>query len=352
MDFGESGHICAFGPTECGKSFYIKDIIKKEIKKGNVGKKNIYVFTKSTDDSWDIDMSDQKIKPMVYDDWDDIDTVRENVKMNNDNKERSIIVIDDFNESITKGDKKREELFTRSRHDGCRVITVAHEPKSVGPTIRNNIRYGVVFNQKQQDVMKKLAEMFTMGEIDPVKNWMKGFDKEHQCFVYDTRTSKGVYDMASTENVNTTANTTIVNNNQKQVGNDDNSTTFNINKVENTQRMDYNKTSNQITMNNYQFNMKMKKMTMKDQAYDLICRNYLNIDEKNELIRIIRSLANTNKVNGSNLETYKKGFMKKYYDTDYIKPSNKQQAKSVAGNMLFNKYSMGQNLYQLASDYL
>jgi Cdc6-like AAA superfamily ATPase len=127
-DFKAPGHVCVYGGTATGKTVFMKYLIDKYTSDKSI----VHIFSTSVYQWLEY--------PNVYTNWSDITKVKQIAAGNKE----TLVILDDFNDIVdTIHDKKYIELFTRGRHLGIRVLTVAHKPTSIGKDARESRVYWV-----------------------------------------------------------------------------------------------------------------------------------------------------------------------------------------------------------------
>lgn len=293
MDFGEAGHICCYGATMSGKTHYIKELIKGELVKG-IKKENVFVFTGSQDDGWEYSTFTWEQRDQV------IDKIKYGLNAQGRVLEKSIIVLDDMNDIInTRQDKKYISLFTKSRHWGTRVITVGHQPTAVGPEVRESIRYGVIFNTTNIDILRKLSEQYLMGDVDKMKMMIKGIDQQYKALILD-REGKFVYHkMETAKDINI--------GNRVNYGNDSSLNNYNVN-IEQKDRVTNNTLNHQINIANYHHEREMNKLKNNDDLVTLLCKSTRSLEDNQKIIYYLNLLGNTNIIHEGNRVAYEKKY--------------------------------------------
>lgn len=165
MTIDPVGHVLIFGETNSGKTYFAKHFIKK------LNPRNVYVFTQ-VPTQWD-DTEYEIIGPKNFDK--DCERVM-NICEQRTKKQREhaaslnveflssspfIVVFDDFNDAInTTSNDNYKQLFNRGRHNGIRVMNLAHNSHAIGPTARANTRYAIIMASTSDDELEKLADCF------------------------------------------------------------------------------------------------------------------------------------------------------------------------------------------------
>lgn len=349
--FGTSGAIVCYGKSGSGKTDFIKKIIEQQIQLHVVKPENVHILTRSMNDKWPYD---------THHEWGDIIDIRKKIKAKccpmGEIKENSIIVVDDFNNEgglNTSTDPEYNGLFTRGRHEGIRMITVAHSAKSIGPTAREQIKYGVIFKTNVKETITQLGDLFLGYDAHKMNGMLKGLDLEHKALVIDVGKNKHSYAMAEDilikgqDKVMDTsfnmANKNVMNSGEY---NDNSSTNVQINMKTEIQQMIQQQTMSQkIQTMEYDFQIEMKKKKMEEGVKEIILKRYKTLDDKHKIIFVLNYLSGTNMINEKNRITAQKMFMKqKGYNVVDIE-ENKSSA--IALNLLTGKetiYNAGLNI--------
>ena len=184
------GHIIVYGDTNSGKTYYTKYLINK------IKPKKVWVYA-GVLDQWNDFYSEG-----VYDTFENIKEIIEYCKMNKEKVKRQnkfIIVFDDFNKRInTQTNQDYISLFTEGRHQGIRIINLAHHVQDVGPVVRNNARF-IVFTQLPNDELKRIAETYYDSKYSEILQLFHE-SKQYSVGVLDKRLKELVLDIAEEEN--------------------------------------------------------------------------------------------------------------------------------------------------------
>lgn len=355
MIYQTVGHILVFGQTYSGKTFYTKHLISQ------LQHKEVHVFTKSPQ-QW-IDFTDN-----VYDEFD------ENIKTLNERFYKQapyidcpyIIVFDDFNDSINVNtNTSYRELFTRGRHNGIRIINIAHTAKSIGLLARQNSRYAAIMCTTSDPEIRELAGMFMSGNYLMLRNACEDAKKQNQysAILLDSRSKLIDTDIAPIliENtVEVSQNSSIM----QDIGNaqylgytppqtmnianksahnmvDNSTNNFQINnKIKIQQMIEINNAHNDIKRTNqtFNYNFQLKQDTLDVQK--IVRKQFLTPEDKDKIVQTINStLRPEPPVNIYDYEELLPQFMSHYFKESYT-PLNKRSKYSSllssTGNMILS----------------
>lgn len=325
-DLNANGHICIYGGTSTGKTVFMKYLIDKYINAGKYNDDEIYIFSTSTY-QWDGYKN-------VCTEWGDLKEVKNKV-LKSTNK-RGLVVLDDFNDIIdTVHDKRYIELFTRGRHIGIRVMTVAHKPTSIGKDARESLLYAITGFSSNIDYINELSKYFYGNQNNKLQQLLREGNRKgpYTMLIINKRTEQTFTDKApySVDSINTdTQNTPYDSNNYSDTPNSINAgvqntkncvydqsknmTNYNINnKIEINQMFQRNEANNRLKEINYQHNKKMRLLREKEECYSLCLKTIKKEEDIMRQIDLLNQFCQVSCVNRFNLENYSTSFMNHYY---------------------------------------
>jgi hypothetical protein len=158
--FDPRGHIIIYGPTMCGKTLYAQYVINK------IKVKKTYVFTRTPRD-WPQTstrvLCDGNFEEEVTKMYEECESYMDE-KYKEDPQYAQCpfaVVFDDYATVINMTSNKAFiDLWTRGRHAGMRIISLAHQFSSIGPSIRANSAYVCISCTAIDEEIKLLAETF------------------------------------------------------------------------------------------------------------------------------------------------------------------------------------------------
>jgi hypothetical protein len=352
-DLQADGHICIYGGTSTGKTVFMKYLIEKYISAGEYSRDEIYIFSTSTY-QWENYTN-------VYTEWNQLKDVKEIVARNTN--KRGLIVLDDFNDTIdTIHDKKYIELFTRGRHIGLRVMTVAHKPTSIGKDARESLLYAITGFSSNKDYISELSKYFYGNQCNKLQNLLReGKEKgDYTMLVINKRTENTFTDKApsprkdnmvvwSGEDTDDTGSHTGENWDSNESGNsnnlgvqntkncvNDNSrnmVNYNINnQMEINQMFIRNDANNKISEDNFKHKQKMRLKHEKEECHGLCMKTIKQENDIQRQVDLLNKFCSVSCVNRYNIEDYSEAFMNNYY------PSVNYKKTTV--KMLGNNYGL------------
>lgn len=353
-DLETPGHICVYGGTHTGKTYFIKYLINKYIQAGHYTKEQVHIFTTNAY-QWEREYS------KVYTEWSDIKEIKDDVIRDR----KGLIIFDDFNEQVnTSTNPEYNALFTRGRHLGIRIMTVAHKPTSIGKDARESLLYAITGFSSNLQYIQELARYYYMNQQGKLREMIVELSQKgkYSMLVINKRTGHTFVDKAPSNCGDSELSPSFGNNvsnpnNNQQFGNNktiygvdssQNLTNYNIdNKVDQHQQILQHQTNNKIRQMNYHFDRKMRLLKEKDECYDLCLKAYKSSEDIKRQIFLLNQFCQVSCVAHHNLEAYSKAFMNHYfpdvrYSTDFKKLSN---SYGVVKSLIDKDYStVGENL--------
>jgi hypothetical protein len=321
-DFKAPGHVCVYGGTATGKTVFMKYLIDKYTSDKSI----VHIFSTSVYQWLEY--------PNVYTNWSDITKVKQIAAGNKE----TLVILDDFNDIVdTIHDKKYIELFTRGRHLGIRVLTVAHKPTSIGKDARESLLYAITGFSSNIDYITELSRFYFGGDtaklhklIQQAKNYTFLVINKRTGDVFTDRATLPDDSIQSTDNQlnenadklmgcennmgNTVAGASTINNSGTYLDNSKNLTNFNIqNNIEVKQIYERNVVNNQIKEVNYIHAKKMERMREKDELKDLCLKLYKEKKDIERQIYLLNKFCNVSCVAHRNIEAYSKSYMEHYF---------------------------------------
>lgn len=329
-DLTSPGHICLYGGTNTGKTVFMKYLVDKYLENNLYTKDDIYVFT-TNEYQWE----DYK---NIYTEWCKIKEVKNKIVKGT---KRGLILLDDFNNDIdTIYDKQYIDLFTRGRHMGIRIITVAHKPTSIGKDARESLLYAITGFSSNVEYISELSKYYFSNQSNMLLKLLKEGQQKgrYTMLVINKQTGETFTDKAtlSTNNsqdhsmpnsISDYSNNSITdypNNSMKEnslnagvqntkncvVDNSKNMVNYNIdNKIAIQQRYEDNRVNNDLRRINYKAQKDLEICKQKDECYDLCMKWQKNSEEINRLIYLLNKLCSVSCVRHDNIEKWCKAFM-------------------------------------------
>jgi hypothetical protein len=319
----DTGHVCVIGKTQSGKTYFIKDMLKDFIDKGEVKPEHIVIFCDKNSKyqwcnsfSYCTDFSNDTLVKFERD--------VNKCKANGDNV---IVVFDDFNNNVnTQANKHFHKIFTLGRHLGIRVIATAHTPASIGKIPRNMFNYVVLFiSPREKEQLDDIAHIYYGGSTNELRKIVKDRKDRYTAVVLDLVNDKFFYHKAGeTQSCNITGQKNIQNNG---LYHDESTTEINIqnnnNNVELNQMINVANTRNKIAVLNFIQSERINELKRLNETRDLIYKRFLLPEDKARIVLLLNFFLGTNKVNLNNYFKYAKVFMKHYFpEAQIIEPSH------------------------------
>ena len=368
-DFEANGNIILYGGTSTGKTIFQKYLTQLYIKEGKYTIDDVYIFTTNRY-QWESYNQEN-----IFEEW------GENVKVIKNKvvkgSKRGLLLFDDFNNEINVNyDKQYNDLMTRSRHYGIKIITLGHTPTSVGKATRESALYAITgfssnvdfikemskyyYSNQNHLLLKLLREASTMGKYTMlVINKRDGttfFDKadlsiaepEKQFSISDE--NRGTRDLvksfksdedkvSSFSSCNPSSENrqhgignagVIANRNNYGLDQSHNYNNYHIdNKIAIQQRYEDNRVNNELKLINYNANKKLEIIKQKDELKDLCFRPFKEEDDINRQIFLLNRLCSVSCVNRNNINKWSKVFLEHNFpevkfnpDSNFKKISN------------------------------
>lgn len=328
-DLNANGHICIYGGTSTGKTVFMKYLIDKYIKAKKYNIDEIYIFSTSP-----YQFSEYK---QVFTEWNDLKDVKNKI-LKSPNK-RGFIILDDFNDIIdTIHDRRYVELFTRGRHIGIRVMTVAHKPTSIGKDARESLLYAITGFSSNIDYISELSKYFYGNQSGKLMTLLREGKKKgpYTMLVINKRTEETFTDVApnpdqdflSTLNTQgseildtdqlpqetNSINAGVQNTKNCLYDQSKNMVNYNINnKIEINQMFQRNEANNRLKEINYIHNKKMQLFREKEECYSLCLKTIKTEEDIHRQIDLLNKFCQVSCINRINLESYAKEFMNHYF---------------------------------------
>lgn len=327
----DRGHIAIYGQTESGKTRYAKALIKHVIKPDY-----LYVFLGSPDDSWSkLDFANKTI----FDSWDHIDEVIKSTteRVATNKAIRTVIVLDDFNEKInTATDKKYTMLFTQTRHVNISVINMSQTATGLGPGARGNVKYVAMTHINTINMLTALAANYLNNNVTKLNSAMDSIKKTRNVLFLDVKNSEVYIDnamnypnvdeqpdfnqIAGTDgptgaNLSNTINAGVTDNRRIQnAGLYHEQNTINLHtQVAINQKLEDNRINNQIMLENYRNQRRMKIIAEKDELFDLLQRYKLTHEDRKRCINLLKVFCKRSDIDDSNYEKFAERWMAHYF---------------------------------------
>jgi hypothetical protein len=187
MDIEPIGHFIVFGATGSGKTYYAKHLIK------TLKPKKVFVFA-GEQYQWDMagytvmnkgeDSFETSAEKIVTECSDHMKKLREEAAKAGEELESScpfVVVFDDFNDEInTAHNEHYKRMYTKGRHNGIRVINLAHYTHAIGPVARANAKYIAMMCTMPEDEIKTIADIWYGKDHLKLKRYAADAMKEHE----------------------------------------------------------------------------------------------------------------------------------------------------------------------------
>lgn len=350
-DLESPGHICLYGGTNTGKTFFMKYITDKYIKEKKYTLDDVYIFTTNSY-QWDG-------YTHIYDEWNKLKDVKNRIIKTT---KKGLILLDDFNNDVdTIHDKQYIDLFTRGRHMGIRVITVAHKPTSIGKDARESLLYAITAFSSNVEYISELSKYYFSNQSNLLIKLLKEGQQKGRftMLVINKQTGKTFTDKAPEKEdqlipVNEfNEDRNNFDNNQMEGGfaaqnissskncvndNSTNMTNYNINnQIAIKQRYEDNRVNNDLRRINYKAQKELELWKQKDECYDLCMKWNKDENEINRLVFLLNKLCSVSCVRFSNIEKWCKAFMNHNFPD--VKYNDESTFKKIGNN-----YSLLTNL--------
>lgn len=352
-DLKSPGHICIYGGTNTGKTVFMKYLVQKYLQNGSYSENDIYVFT-TNEYQW-VDTSNFSInKDNIHTEWCKLKEVKNKIIKES---KKGLILLDDFNNDVdTIHDRQYTDLFTRGRHMGIRIITVAHKPTSIGKDARESLLYAITGFSSNVEYITELSKYYFSNQSGMLLKLLKeGQQKGRYTMLVinkqtgETFTDKAVFEedsivsfdssMVESNNQSLPENIGGVNNTKIcHTDNSRNMTNYNIeNKIAIEQRYEDNRVNNDLKRINYKAQKELEIWKQKDECYGLCLKWNKDEDDLNRLVFLLNKLCSVSCVRFDNIEKWCKAFMNHNY------PNVKYNPNSVF-KKIGNNYSVINNI--------
>lgn len=328
--FPDHSHIILYGATYSGKTYlatYINKILDTD---------TTIVFT-GTPEAWSSYITHGA------------DNFDENIKNIQDNCKKTgghhLVVFDDFNGLInTQSNTALNELMTKGRHSGIRVLFLAHTTKAVGPTVRVNSRIFIAMSTIDLPEKKELASMALDNDFLKLDKYFQAAinDNEYNAIYVDKR-KRDIHIIRAPQiqkrTISTDIEGTVLAQNSadtmyssmgtgvqstSQFGSkyahnmvDNSNNIFNVDhSIRNDQRLLTSKVNQQIKQDEYSFELEMNMTRMFDEAVLLCFKPMLQDSDKERLSHAMNMYLKPTKKK-FDIYNYNKGipiFLKRYKD--------------------------------------
>lgn len=372
----DMGHIGIYGPTMSGKTTYAIAFIKHVLKPDRV-----YVFLGSPAKSWDAVVSSDGF--VLHKTFDKLKEVIETCT--NDPESSTVVVFDDFNEQINTNSDKYTQLFAQGRHCGIRVINMSNTMKGIGKGAREQLRYVAMTYMNNLEMVKSLASNYLNNDQNRLHENLEVIKGSRNVLVIDTKFGDVIIDNANNykkednykgaadiieiprnnrfydqlteydnqwSTMNGQGSQTSVNPGMRNIYNNG---TYNDNSVINFQMnqqikhdMEMNQWNIHKTKINYEHQRKMKRISERDQLYDLLMKSFFTHEDKRRIIEILRDQCNVGCIDATNWKHYAGKFMKHYYpNVKWVAREGKLNLLTENVNLISNptRESLTETLY-------
>lgn len=202
MNIDPIGHFIIFGPTGSGKTYYTKHLLQ------TLHFKKIYVFAGERHQWMNPTVGQQRTSSTAYEvQTDPFPTACDSIIQYTSDymtKQRSknpdynecpfAVVFDDYNDEInTSHDEHYKKLYTKGRHNGIRVINLAHYTKAIGPVARSNVKYIAMMATMPEDEIRSIADIwYGRDHLKLAKYAREALEESEYSVVLFNRTTKHI----------------------------------------------------------------------------------------------------------------------------------------------------------------
>ena len=332
-DLESPGHICLYGGTNTGKTYFMKYLTNKYLEAKKYAMDDVYVFTTNAY-QWE----DYK---NVYEEWEKLKEVKNKILKTT---KKGLILLDDFNNNVdTIHDKQYNDLFTRGRHMGIRVITVAHKPTSIGKDARESLLYAITGFSSNVEYISELSKYYFSNQSGLLIKLLKEGQQKgrYTMIVINKQTGETITDKAVLENnekieavpaaQNGITAQSFVNTKSCVNDNSTNMTNYNINnQIAIKQRYEDNRVNNDLRKINYEAQKDLETYKQKDECYDLCMKWNKDENDITRLVFLLNKLCSVSCVRFSNIEKWCKAFMN--HNFPEVSYNDKSTFKKIGNN--------------------
>ena len=180
IDKNNNTHILLFGGSDTGKTYFIKEYLKKN----NIIKYKVFCLD---DKEWPKDVIEYDINKLI-----DLEYLQDHT-----------VILDD--QGNKKLDKQVANIITNGRHLNIQVIFLAHLSTDVNPKSRNNVREIFITTGNSKNFYYDLKEKFMIKDLSSFSHIEYGiirYNISRNSFVVYDKNYKKIYD-SSTNKIST-----------------------------------------------------------------------------------------------------------------------------------------------------